>query len=633
MNIRLSRYALFQFNYSNMKSVLTILLFLFCSIAAAQWSILSDSIQITANKTEQNIRQSIKPVQIINNEEIQRNPGLGFSQILYELGGIQINGAFSAPGKDKSIYVRGVDSEFLLILIDGMPINDPSAIGANIDLRHFSTQQVERIEILRGSQSSLYGSDAISGVINIITKKPVQSKKTINAEIQGGSFNTLKSSIGLSTYKKKLSFQVLGNTYHTRGFSEAASKLPSDTYENDGLQQYNIMAKGRIVIQKAITIAPLIRYSSISSDYDYGPFVDGQETYKGQFLNVGLNTNLKMNSYDLHLRINQNNSNRLFETAFGPYHYIGNNQNADFFIKFNPIQNISAMIGTYVSSVSVNDEGFTGDNSYNTISGYGHAAYSKNLLRLETTLRYNRHSTFGGNLNYSFTPSLNWELNKIYISANSGFKAPSLSQLFGPFGANPDLLPQKSRNFEVGFRKSILKENIQLGVTYFNTQLDDVIIYAVNGYENIAAQKFSGFESSLNFKVSQKLNLKILHTYLFKAEAIDPSFPNLGADLYRRSKYLLITNLNWQVNNKLNFGLNTIYTGERTDIFFNETTFESEEVLLDPFFIINTSANYNFSTKFSAFLNIKNITNQSYYEFYGYNTPGINFNAGLRTQL
>ena len=149
------------------------LLTLFTNLAISQdfLEVFSDSVIITASKVPTPEKKSIKPAIIISKDDIANSLGMDLSQILNEYAGIQINGAFSNPAKDRSVYLRGAGGEYTLFLVDGLPVNDPSSIGAPIDIRHFSLEQIEKIEIIKGSHSSLYGSDAVAGVINIITKK------------------------------------------------------------------------------------------------------------------------------------------------------------------------------------------------------------------------------------------------------------------------------------------------------------------------------------------------------------------------------------------------------------------------------------------------------------------------------
>src|SRR5574339_1168452 len=153
------------------KFLIVAAVFIGSQLSAQQDTSLLDEVVITANKYPNKTSLTGKVVTIITKEQLERSGGKDLSQILTEQTGVYIGGANSNAGKDKSLYLRGARVDHTLITIDGIPVYDPSGIGSNFDIRNLSVDLIERIEILKGSQSTLYGSDAIAGVINIITRK------------------------------------------------------------------------------------------------------------------------------------------------------------------------------------------------------------------------------------------------------------------------------------------------------------------------------------------------------------------------------------------------------------------------------------------------------------------------------
>ena len=139
-----------------------------------------DEVVVTATKSPKKLSETGKVIKVITKEQIERSGGKDLSQLLNEQVGITVNGATSNPGKDKSLYLLGATDKYTLILLDGIPLNEPAGVGGSFDLRLLSLNNIERIEILQGSQSTLYGSNAVAGVVNIISKKPVNKQPNLN---------------------------------------------------------------------------------------------------------------------------------------------------------------------------------------------------------------------------------------------------------------------------------------------------------------------------------------------------------------------------------------------------------------------------------------------------------------------
>lgn len=227
-----------------------------------------DEVVVTATKFPVKTSATGKVVTVINKQQLEQSGGKDLAQILTEQTGIYIAGANSNAGKDKSIFMRGAGVAYTLITIDGIPVYDASGIGGNFDIRNISVALIERIEILKGSQSTLYGSDAMAGVINIITKRNGSNGKALdaNASIAYGTYNTLLGNVAVNG-KKGIIDYAAGYSYHnTDGISEATSTALNA--DKDGYQQQSFNANFGITATSKISIKPFLRYNWAKGSID-----------------------------------------------------------------------------------------------------------------------------------------------------------------------------------------------------------------------------------------------------------------------------------------------------------------------------------------------------------------------------
>ena len=215
---------------------------------------------ITANKFPNKTSLTGKVLTIITREQLEKSGGKDLAQVLTEQAGLFINGANSNPGKDKSVYLRGAKVDHTLITVDGVPLYDPSGIGSNFDIRLLSIDNIERIEILKGSQSTLYGSDAVAGVINIITRKGNTKPVGISGMLSYGSYNTFHGNAAISGSTAKVDYNINYTYYKTSGINEATdtTTIPHTT-DRDGYDQNSVYAAIGFKPVSSIRIQPYIR--------------------------------------------------------------------------------------------------------------------------------------------------------------------------------------------------------------------------------------------------------------------------------------------------------------------------------------------------------------------------------------
>ncbi|HEX2532508.1 MAG TPA: TonB-dependent receptor plug domain-containing protein [Chitinophagaceae bacterium] len=246
-----------------------------------------DEVVVTATKYPLKLSQTGKVLSVINRETIERNLGKDLPQLLTEQTSILVNGAFSNPGKDKSLFLRGASNDYTLILLDGVPVNDPSGVGGALDLRLLPLDNIERIEILKGSQSTLYGADAVAGVINIITRKAGPKAIGGFAGASYGSYNTVQANAGVNGRTSALDYNVNYNYTETDGISEALDTTKAANFDKDGFRRHSLQTMLTFHAGKKLHLSPFYRYTWYGGNFDADAFTDADTRFSYLLNNTG----------------------------------------------------------------------------------------------------------------------------------------------------------------------------------------------------------------------------------------------------------------------------------------------------------------------------------------------------------
>ncbi len=591
-----------------------------------------DEVVITANKFPQKQSGTGKVITVITREQIMQSGGKDLSQLLNEQTGIVVNGATSNPGKDKSLFLRGATDKYTLILLDGVPLNDPSGVGGSFDLRLLSLDNIERIEILKGSQSTLYGSNAVAGVINIISKKATSKQPQLKGLLTYGSYNSFKGNANISQKTKVLEYDFNYGYYHTDGISEAKDTTGKANFDKDGFTQHAIQTTIGINITDKLKLSPYYRFTQFKGDYDAGSFLDAPNHYTASLVNTGLTGHYDYKSGSLHFNYGYDFTKRDYASQFGEFITKGKFHHAEAYTDHAINKNTHLVAGLNYQSYHIDVR----DTTRSIISPYASLFLKTNKgLNVELGGRWNYHNQYGNNFTYSFNPS--YLINnyvKLFVNVTSGFRAPSINELFGPFGSNPNLKPEKSATQEAGMQTSLLEKKLEFTITGFNRTINDVIIYGLNGYENRDKQHDFGVEFEAGYAVNKQINIKLNYAYVDgkitqKLTGKDTSYYNL----IRRPKHNVHVFAGYQVNKNLFVSSSLQITGKRIDNNF--LTFPATQVDLKGYALWNMYAEYNFlKKKLNFFVDAKNLTNKkNYYEVYGYSVQGLNVTGGFRFQL
>ncbi|MFT6000025.1 MAG: vitamin B12 transporter [Neolewinella sp.] len=615
---------------------------LFAAVLPAQapsLSTTSDEVVVTGSRFTRPLAKSPENVTIIDSATVARATDL--AQLLNEQPGIVINGAYSNPGKDKSIFLRNGSNQYTLILIDGQPLTDPSSLGGAVDLRLLSLDGIQRIEILRGAKSLLYGSDAIAGVINLITAtNTAPDPFTLHLRAAAQTYNTLDAGISISGVTKKLDYRIGFDYLDTDGLSEATTPEDSTVaFQKDGSQRLNFNTSLTYRPNQYLTFRPTLRIAGFDGDYDAGSFRDGDNSYTNDLLLPGLTVDYQKGKTTLGGRYNFAQTDRVFEDAsFGTSEFLGRSHQADVFGTYRPTNQAAITFGTQLREEILVPAVDTNNQTATTLSPYLqlHLNVAENLY-VDAGFRYNNHSNFGGQSNYSI--ALGVQSTKTWssrVSLSNAFQSPTLDQLAGPFGANPDLKPQVALSVEASTSLRHPAGNYAFQFTAFQREIKDVIVYT-SQYENQDEQLDRGVEFTASGQLSKQITLNGSLTYVKgRRSSVDFSgTPTETEEFFRRPR--ATGNLGITFNSAkspFTARLSGHYTGERPDVWF-DANFSRFEVDLDPYFLVNAYAEYRFfsAENLRVFFDVRNLTNADFVEVTGFSTVGTVVRGGVSVKL
>lgn len=594
-----------------------------------------DEVVVTATKFPKSLSETGKVLTVIDETQLKQSAGKDLSQVLNEQAGIVVNGANSNPGKDKAVYLRGAASKYTLILLDGVPLNDPSGIdGGAYDLRMLPVNQIDRIEILKGSQSTLYGSDAIAGVINIITRRSGNKSFGGSGSLSYGSYNTLRASATVAGNTNGIDYNIGYSHIDTDGVSEAKDESGNGSFDKDGVTQNSFQANLGFKLNDAFHIKPFFRYNTFFGNFDDGSYQDSKLNFsRSELLNTGLSANYQLRNGSVTALYGYTHSSRNYTYSFGSYDYKGKFQNADLFWNSNLSEHIQLLAGVNHQNWKMLDTTSVEKDPVITITSPYVSFFLKNIngFSMELGARHNIHSKYGNNFTWSFNPSY-WiaQKAKLFFNYSTGFKAPMLNQLYGQYGANPDLKPEKSETVEGGVQFVSSNKNFDTRAVFFTRTIDNVIIYNSQfQYVNFNQQSDYGLEIEPSYRLN-KLTVKAFYAFVdgkVKTKTVagtDTTYNNL----IRRPKNSFGVTIGYQFSSNFfaSIGLKTF--GQRNDQYY-DASFTLQNTVLQSYQLLDVYAEYKFKSRFRFFVDGKNLLNQDYMEVAGYNTLKANVNFGV----
>jgi len=596
-----------------------------------------DPIVVTATRTGTPLSQIASSVTVITAEEIEAKQQTQVLDVLRSVPGVNIVQTGSLGGQT-SIYLRGTDTRHTLLLIDGIEYRDASSIGGVTGLANLTTDNVIQIEVVRGAQSVLYGSDAIGGVINIITKKGSKQPEGY-ASIEGGSYNTWIEKAGFSAGSKTVSSAFAVSRTDSDGFS-AANEKDGNT-EEDGFKNTIVSFNLGVTPAEMFEINFNVHSSDAENEYDngFGP-VDGDYVLNSELLagRIEGNANLYDGLWKIAIGVAVTDKNRTTTGSnyYDGYEYNGKVTKLDLQNTIQLGQNHTVVIGAETEKEELDSFSYLGDYSAwpaVTYTAFSYKEDSKNnalflqdqfsIKDLSTAIgvRYDDHNQFGNKTTWRFAPIYNITSTgtRLKGSIGTGFKAPSLYQLYGqlpPYNVgNENLKPEESLGWDLGIEQSLFNSSFIVSLTYFHNDIDDYIDYDfTNGYVNIEGLTTQGIESSIEWYPCDYFDTRINYTYT------DSENKENGSRLLRRPLHKGSFDLNFHFLEDKMVNLNILYVGERDD---NSET-------LDDYILVNLAASHQITDNLKGFVRIDNLFDEDYEEIAGYGTAGLSGYAGIK---
>ncbi|MCX6179336.1 MAG: TonB-dependent receptor [Chlorobiales bacterium] len=618
----------------NKKVFLVVMAGLLCSkgvFGAEQTkSFTGDEMIVSATKTLNSISDTGgSSVTVITSEEIKNSGKQSVEEVIKGTAGIDV-AANGGPGTLASVFLRGADSKNTLVLIDGVPANDPSDANRAPNFANLTVDNIDRIEIVRGSVSFLYGSNASAGVINILTKKGTSTPESF-AGIEGGSYGTYKVYGGTNGQQGILTYSLGASRLKTEGFSsvDEHNKRINPTgksFEKDGYENTTLSGNFGLRLNEHISLETVLRYTKANVAYDYSGFdISGLNQDSEQLSSrIALKMNYKPLVSTLYYNVIDQDRTYLDSGAVSST-FNGHRYEIGWQGDVTAAENNTVSVGLNYQQESMRNESF-GD--YASLFDKGIGSNSVFLqdqwhigsLNLIGGLRYEDNEKFGSKGTYRFAPSYTINDTVLKFSYGTGFRAPSLYELYSPYG-NAQLRAETSSGWDAGFEQKV-SDRLKLGATYFRMDFDNRIDFDLSTYtyaQVAGITKTYGVESFVEWKPVDPLLFAFNYTYTSTA---DP----LGSELLRRPKNKVGLTGTRKLSSKVKVSTNMQWVGTRTDSGVDGM----RRGQLPSYFLLNLTGSYHLADKVDLYGRIDNVFNNYYEEAWGYATPARSAYAGIK---
>jgi vitamin B12 transporter len=631
-------------------------------IAGLSPALADDSVEtvvVTATRTEQPPAKTGTSITIITADDLKTQQIDVLSDILRETPAAMVVRS-GGVGQTTTLSLRGAEQGQTVALIDGVRINDPSDVSEGALFGDVLVNNIDRVEILRGPQSTLYGSDAIGGVVNIITKRGGDTPFALNASVEGGSFATYHANAAANGSMGAVDYGAALNYFSTGGISAADSR--NGNPEADGYRNLGATLNTRIHAGDTLSFDLRGYYTHGHAAFDDNfsftpPFLvadsaanDTDELFAGY---GGVNLDLFGGVFRNRVAIIASSGSRqYFDSAFDTIHlnfdYFGNATRFEYqgIVDIDPDNQVT--FGAETQDSSFRNDNFSSFSPEQTndgrdrITGYYAQVQSTIFERLTLTggLRLDDDQEFGTHTSIKLAAA--WQLpawdTTLRANYGDGFKAPTLYQLFSPY-SNPisALKPETAKGWEVGADKSFWDDRLRASFTYFERRTANQIDFQdcfspadapgcpfrlaqFGYYVNLDRTRAAGIETEIAAHITDTLNISANYTNMSATNTVS------GLDLSRRPRDTASATVTWRPLPDVTLGASATYIGARFNDLGNTTPLSASAT-------VNLFGSYDLGGKWQAFGRVDNVFDNRIEQVTGYGVPGIGAFAGLRTSL
>lgn len=580
-------------------------------------------IVITPNRAPTEAERSGSRVETVTRMEMDEQDLPLAVDYLERLPGISVSSP-GGPGQEGSLSVRGAPRRYVKTLYNGIDIGDPTNTQVQTSYQYLLSGGLDSIEVLKGSQSTLYGSDAIAGVISFSTLGDIEPGVSHILHGEAGSRGTVRGGYGLRAANDAGRAAVNITGFRTDGISAAAGGTERDGYENvtfDAAADYRI--------NDVVSVFGSLLFIDAEADYDDSspvadnPFninlsrqIAGRAGVNFDLMDGRLKNTVSVQAFDIERGIRS-------VSMFGPFDadYDGQRRKIDYQGSFDVNDWLLLQYGAdhERQTARVTDNfGSDTDDSFSLTGLWTQAILEPTeLLTLTGGLRYDDHSEFGDHVTYRATGSylLGDSGFRLHSSVGTGFRAPSLYELYGPWVGNTDLEPEKSVSFDVGVEHRF-NDRFVADVTYFMLDIDNLIEFSGGVYNQVpGTSRQRGVETSLLYEANDWLSFGMAYTYTHTRDAAG----NRNIRVPRHEVALTAAYKpaeKWTITGLAKFVANTVDSGD---------------FKLDDYVLLNAKVSYQATESTELYVRGENLLDQDYQTVRGFNTPGIGVFAGFRS--